>query len=48
MWRFTVGARYARTAGRLGQFVGSQIAGITLALLMMQHSSARGRSLQSD
>ena len=35
-----------RTAGRLRQLVGSQVAGLTMAVLMVQRSAARGRGRQ--
>ena len=41
--RLTVKTRTTRTAGRFRQLVGSQVAGLTLALLMVQRSAARGR-----
>jgi hypothetical protein len=39
----TVGAISARTAGRLRQLIGTQLAGPVLALLLVQHRTARGR-----
>jgi hypothetical protein len=36
-----VGAFSTRAASRIGQLVASQLAGVTLALLMIQRSAAR-------
>ncbi len=36
-------ATTTRTAGRLRQLVGSQVAGLTLAMLMVHHSAVRDR-----
>jgi hypothetical protein len=44
----TVSATTARTAGRIRQVLGSQIAGVALAVLMVQQSAARGRQRHSD
>ena len=43
-----MGALKPRTSGRLGQLVNSQIAGVALALLMVQHSAARRQRSYAD
>jgi hypothetical protein len=44
----TVGATTARTAGRIRQVLGSQLAGVALAVLLVQRSAARSRQRHSD
>jgi hypothetical protein len=39
----TVAVTSARRAGQLGQLVSSQLAGIALAVFMIQHGAARSR-----
>jgi len=42
--RLTVGTTPTRTAGRIGQLVSSQLAGLALAALMVRQGAARSRS----
>jgi hypothetical protein len=45
--RWTMAVSTLRSKSRVGQFVGSQIAGLALALMMVQQSAARGQASSS-